>query len=489
MAEFKSQPSASNTVNLRVSDLARDRIVQPKDSEVWGLRLPVTHTLNLVEALTTTMKTTGHHLVSHIAIAVAVCLSLTCSEAWPADDLPTGNFRRYEGRHIVLITDVPESSQVQELTAAFDAGVNQWCARFGVPEKRVEDWRVKAFLMTDRTRFENAGFVNRGMRQFREGHQEGDLIYCKDQPSEYYRRHLLLHEGVHWFMSRAVGGYGPSWWMEGTAEWLSTHRWRNNQLESGVMPNSREDFVYWGRLQCIALDLDRDQAPSVANIIRRTTPLPSIDSEYAWSWLLVTFFANHPRYQALFNERLKANTSSEQALNSDVMAWIGVDFDLLQAEFDAFATELTYGVDPSWAIVDLKSSQQNQDDSPNFDLTVNANANWQVAATNLSPDTDWQIEATGEVRLASEFGPLKCQPQGITLRYVDGQPRGRLLAILLAQPSKADKTKRLTALPIGRSGQIHVDQPSYLLLRVNDENSIAPKNDGQFEVTLRRLTP
>ena len=46
----------------------------------------------------------------------------------------------------------------------------------------------------------------------------GAELWLHDQPTAYYRRHLLLHEGTHVFMASFLGGCGPGWYMEGTAE-------------------------------------------------------------------------------------------------------------------------------------------------------------------------------------------------------------------------------------------------------------------------------
>ena len=52
----------------------------------------------------------------------------------------------------------------------------------------------------------------------------GREFWLFDQPTDYYVRHLLLHEGTHVFMVSFLGGCGPGWYMEGTAELLGTHR-------------------------------------------------------------------------------------------------------------------------------------------------------------------------------------------------------------------------------------------------------------------------
>src|SRR3972149_4525471 len=72
-----------------------------------------------------------------------------------------------------------------------------------------------------------------------------------DQPSDYYRRHLFLHEGVHGFMNTMLGGCGPVWYMEGMAEMLSTHSWKDGRLTLNFMPKDRDEVPEWGRIKLI----------------------------------------------------------------------------------------------------------------------------------------------------------------------------------------------------------------------------------------------
>ena len=62
---------------------------------------------------------------------------------------------------------------------------------------------------------------------------------------------MLLHEGTHAFMARWLGGAGPPWYMEGIAELLATHHWQKGQLTLDVMPQSKEEMPYWGRIKLV----------------------------------------------------------------------------------------------------------------------------------------------------------------------------------------------------------------------------------------------
>ncbi len=304
-------------------------------------------------------------------LVLALFLFTQCGLA-SADDA-NGEFHRYQGKHILLITDTPPTPATADLVLAFDHAVTYWTTLFGQNSLITDDWKVTAYLMRERVRFENAGLFDRSVREFQEGHQEGDFLFCKDQPSDYYRRHLLLHEGVHWFMEKALGGWGPGWWMEGIAEWQATHRWDGKTLQCGVIPRSKEELPYWGRLKWVQEDLQSEQAPSLPILFQRAKDLHRFDSTYAWSWMATIFFANHPRYQEQFTKRLRQPTDNSDSLTRDVLDWIKDDMSLVQAEFNVFASEMDYGVNPQRVILDLKQNQLDtaiveQNDAPHFSI-------------------------------------------------------------------------------------------------------------------------
>src|SRR5207237_7879020 len=112
------------------------------------------------------------------------------------------------------------SPAVDELPAVFDAAIPQWVAYFGVEKTLWPDWRMNGFLIVDKERFRRAGVLPETLPEFSHGYSYGYELWMNEQPSDYYRRHLLLHEGTHGFMNTVLGSCGPPWYMEGTAELL-----------------------------------------------------------------------------------------------------------------------------------------------------------------------------------------------------------------------------------------------------------------------------
>ena len=147
--------------------------------------------------------------------------------------------RTVEGKHLVLYTDVEADQAIDELPEVFERAVQQWCAYFCVDPSPFEQWRITGYLMGRKERFETAGLLPPDLPPFLNGYQRGAEIWVYEQPSPFYRRHLVLHEGTHAFMERQFGGAGPPWHMEGIAELLGTHRWEDGALQLAHFPTAR----------------------------------------------------------------------------------------------------------------------------------------------------------------------------------------------------------------------------------------------------------
>ena len=127
---------------------------------------------------------------------------------------------------LMLYTDLPLSEEVDRLPEVFDQAFPQWCDYFHVrpPPRRLAD---DGLPHQGQGPLRAAGpAAGRPAAPFGHGYPRNDGFWLYEQPSDYYRRHLLLHEGTHGFMNTLLGGCGPPWYMEGMAELLATHRLR-----------------------------------------------------------------------------------------------------------------------------------------------------------------------------------------------------------------------------------------------------------------------
>ena len=159
--------------------------------------------------------------------------------------------QKLSSQRLVLYTDLPLDDEVRGLPAIFDQAFPQWCRYFGLDPRKHADWRMTGFLMKDKARFTRTGLLPADLPPFLHGYSRNQRLWLYEQPSDYYRRHLLLHEGTHGFMNTLLGGCGPPWYMEGIAELLGTHRLEHGRLTLGVMPADRDEVPEWGRIRII----------------------------------------------------------------------------------------------------------------------------------------------------------------------------------------------------------------------------------------------
>ncbi len=235
-----------------------------------------------------------------------------------------------ESQHLVLVTDLPIDDTIRQLPICFDQAVPQWGKFFQIESTQYQDGKATAYLMRDRSLFVRLGVLPEENSNFRHGYQYDDRLYVTEQPSEYYRRHLLLHEGTHWFLWKYLGGNGPPWFSEGLCEYLGTHRWDGSNLTTCIVPDESKSVPYWGRFKMIRDDLKSGSAPLLDDVLGFSDTAHRTDSPYAWSWAAVVFFANHPRCREQFESLCRSSIerssrATEELRLSFADAWPSFD--------------------------------------------------------------------------------------------------------------------------------------------------------------------
>ncbi|MEZ6138222.1 MAG: DUF1570 domain-containing protein, partial [Pirellulaceae bacterium] len=293
------------------------------------------------------LSITSRMRLSRLGLVVACLVVLAGRTAnSQVDTLPKG-FSAVQGQYIDVITDMPLNDELRGLPAAFDAAMPQWCAAFGMQLSEVADWHVEAYVMLERGRFQAAGFIPPHLPNFAYGFQAGDHLWVTEQPSEYYRRHLLLHEGTHWFMNRRYGSNGPPWLMEGMAELFATHIWDGSELKLNIVPQSNTQVPYWGRVTIIQKQLADGTAPSLEDILRYDNTAHQQVEAYAWSWAAVLFLRSHPDSRDAFTRMFQQPMRDDPSLTRWLFAELRDQWPRLRGQWPAFAQELEYGYDVS----------------------------------------------------------------------------------------------------------------------------------------------
>ncbi len=204
----------------------------------------------------------------------------------PLDDerLHTAGIRKIEGDRLTLYTDVPSAPEVDELPHVFDLAIAHWCEYFHVDPATVRSWKMIGSLIDRRERFQATGMLPDDLPEFLNGYQRGHHLWLYDQPSAYYRRHLLLHEGTHAFMQWFLEGMGPPWYSEGMAELLATHLWQDGTLQLAYFPKHRDEVDHWGRIKMVQTEFAAQRGMSLEQIASYGPRDHLRNEPYGWCW-------------------------------------------------------------------------------------------------------------------------------------------------------------------------------------------------------------
>ena len=394
--------------------------------------------------------------------------------------------RKIVGKHLKLYTDLPQSNAVDELAAVFDAAVPKWADYFQLEPNKLDDWWMQGFLIQDRAKFAALDLLPADGKQFENGYCNGHELWLVEQPSDYYRRHLLLHEGTHGLMYAQLGAPGTGWYMEGMAELLGTHQWQNGKLILGVLPDRREDVPMWGRIRLIRDAAENRKLLKMRSIMALDYRRAFSTDEYAWCWALCKFFDSHPRWQNEFR-KLKDRVN-EQSFNKRIRYELRAGWPELQVEWDAFMRTLDYGYDIP------RMTMHHQTSGPVTDkrsISIAADRGWQSTGWLLKQGRSYQVSASGRYEIfreqnystaeANTAETWSCEPGGVTIQYHQGQPLGKLLGAW----RKIKNDRFSESFPIGLSRKVKPPMDAVLYLRVNDSAARLSDNAGTLSVSIR----
>jgi len=390
--------------------------------------------------------------------------------------------RKLAGKHITIYTDVPESDEIAELPTIFDAAVPLYCQYFGVDPAKIADWKVVGYLVQDKERFQGAGLFPDNLPPFPNGYTRGSEFWWYDQPSDYYRRHLMLHEGVHVFMFRWLGGAGPPWYTEGIAELLGTHRWQEGKLELAYMPLTKDEVPYWGRVKIVKDQFAAGNGLQLVDIFKLDAQAHLRNEAYGWCWAAAQFLQDHPLTSEAFRQ-----------LKSDVQDR-SIDFSLrfydklkphwpqIAEDWQLFVVNCDYGYDVARASVVRKEASPLP--AGGGTATIAADRGWQSSGFQVEAGKKYRIEAAGKFTIGGDDAkPWPCEPNGITLHYHRGRPLGMLLAgISEVGPEARGLTPLAEPVPIGAGGTFTPAHSGVLYFCLNESPAGLADNRGTVAV-------
>lgn len=404
--------------------------------------------------------------------------------------------RKLSGKHVDLYTDFSPRPAIDELPEVFDQAFDQWCAYFGIDPTDHADWRLTGFVIHEPGRFKQAGLLPDDLPPFQHAYARNYEFWVYDQPSDYYRRHLVLHEGTHGFMNTLFGACGPPWYMEGIAELLATHRWHDGRLELNYVPGDKGETPMWGRVKIIKDAVAAGRAWTLDDVLDVDGRAFVETEPYGWCWAAALLLDRHPRYQnrfrQLYHDVLRADFTARfrQALSED---WAD-----LADEWDLFVANLEYGHDVARCVVDFTRGRPLPDDGATIEIA--ADRGWQNSGFRLDAGRTYHIEAQGRYQVADQPQIWWCEPGGVTMRYYQGRPLGVLLAAVrgdttgLVQKDTAGQAGSGTHPPnsllqpvvVGLAAVITPEISGTLYLKINDSPGELGDNAGVIQVRITR---
>lgn len=408
--------------------------------------------------------------------------AFACVLFLPSTPCRGDEFRHLSGRHITLVTDLPSSAEIDALPAAFDAAVPQYCQYFGVPAEKAQQWRVEAYLVGQRDKFEGAGLMPSDGPRFLHGYAEGARLWVHDQTSDYYRRHLLLHEGTHAFMLSFLGGCGPPWLMEGLAELVGTHAVEGGHPRLNWFPASREQVPLLGRIKAIQDARSAGQSVPLSAVLDYRPGDYLQNPPYAWSWAAAALLENHPGYRAKFHELTRRIRGSQ--LETTLPEALGDEWPLLVEDWQMFVAGLEHGYDFPRTTIDYTPAAMNVVQPQ--EVTIAADRGWQNTGLRLEAGQRYELSASGRYQLAAEPVVWWSEPGGVSIRYYQGRPLGVLLAAVRPDAVATDSpSPLLTPIVVGLGTTWTPEKSGTLFFKINDSAGALSDNAGELKVNVR----
>ena len=393
--------------------------------------------------------------------------------------------RVLEGRHLILITDRPVRADdgVEDLPQIFDAAFAVWCDHFQVAGPTVNSWRAVGCLMVDRQPFQAAGLLptDGTIPPFRKGFCDRNRFWLIDHPNPAYRRHLLLHEGVHACSLTLRGLSTPVWYTEGIAELLATHRLRGGRFEPTPIPHQASDVEQLGRIEKLLSLRHSGTVPGLKEVLATPPDRHHALASYAASWAAVAMLSGHPTYAKIFRELeagpLDANLTQRL---EEAPGWNAAE---AARDFDAFTAEVDYGYDFSTSAIDWSPGSPLATASQ---VSVAADRGWQNSGWSLRQGDRLAVVADGRCRVgAVPQGPIETEPEGISLAWYRGRPVGRLLVAQWLPAASGGGRPQWKILAEGSGGECVAVADGPVYCKINESPGALADNAGTLSVILK----
>lgn len=420
-----------------------------------------------------------------VALFAVAWLMAVAVASWGSAQGPRETaFQTVSGKYITLVSDAQKVEELEQLVASFDAAVPQWAKRLNRSDSLIADFHVKAYLMEQADRFRRSGDLP-GNLNFKFGFARNQTVWLFKQPSEYYTRHLLLHEGVHAFCLHQFNGIGPQWFGEGVAEWLALHRGQEAEIVIDQVPATRADTPYWGRFKAMSAARAQGKVPTLDAVLAYPIDRQGNVERYGWSWLAVSLLYHYPDTREAFLDSFSRAAETPAVFNELLKRDLARRWPVVQARWRVAAQQIDYGFQWERETIDLSINDPAwQGQTVRKD--IKADQGWQSIGVRLPPGTTVRIDAEGQCTINQNPKPWISEPAGVTIHYANDRPLGQCLACVIPNlTSEKQWVPSLTIQPIDGPKELKIKQYSWLLLRINDHLDDLDNNRGGYRATLQ----
>ena len=389
----------------------------------------------------------------------------------------------FESKRLKLFSDI-DPVIAKTLPPLVDQAYVAWEEYFGkLPPARDEsEFQMNGFLIKDKSKFEKAGLLKANLLDEFHGRQVGYQFWMMDQATDYYRRHLLLHEATHAFMWAIPNLKVPNAYMEGMAEYFGTHQLIGGKLQVRLMPFNLADFRGHERLFLMRRDVKQRGSPELFDIIDwKPATFQALNESYAWAWGQSIFFEENPRTRQRFR---KLATSL-----ANPIAWRTFELELkpdlpeIVTEWNLFAADSWEGFDFQRTAIEFHEGQRLTKPER---MEIRADRSWQSSRVLVEKGVRYELVATGQFTLAEKPKPWVSEADGVTYRYHNSRPLGQLLATIRpAMKADDEREPMFDVKPLGNKSAFEAPRSGTLYFRLNDHPSELADNRGSVTVEIR----
>jgi hypothetical protein len=221
---------------------------------------------------------------------------------------------------------------------------------------------------------------------------------------------------------------------------------------------------------------------------------------YVWSWAACVFFRNHPRYSQSLLLAASPPLDYSDSLSKRLESSLQNQWDYVEADWSLFAQDFDFGYDPTRYIFDTQSLLGSQPviQPGTQPILVDSSLCWQGRAEEeVKKGIPLRIRANGQFVIANNLAnsktntPWRCTPEGITIRYHQHLPLGKLLACFIPNPQSAKPNESRTAIvfPVGQQTEFTPPTDGWLLFKINEPVADLVDNAGSLTVEITASTP